>query len=611
MNEKTEALKDRFFTEVEEFLSDGKKLLRNLAKSYSGSDADSDDIHELFRNVHSIKSEASYLKLKKVSDAAHILEEQLELLRTDSVTADEDVWGRIGKLFADLTDAVGSSAHESTSMEENMQVFNSFERQLLQEAEQRGEDFYIVNCDLDPEAPMKQARAYLLLSNLEQIANVIRMEPSIRTEDDDAFASITLYLTSSTDESTIYAALEIDQVIRTRVEQISFLSTGVKGGGALPKPRHAESPALYRIHGRRLNQLAGYAEELRLTLREIDLDLTDGGSSNPLRDKVTRLSRLSTSLFEELKRIRTAEIGEEFDRLRDYAQELAQRVGKRIHFEISGEEVEIDRRMLLMISDPLNHLVRNAIDHGIESPDNRVAAGKSEDGRIELSASAADGKVTITVADDGRGIDSESVARRIEALGEEPSKDLLEMISRPGFTTLDAATEISGRGVGLDLVTQRVGSTGGEVRVSTEKAKGTVFTIVYSQGPSFAQLLFFRFGSTLFGLPNYAVGDVKSIAGGDLKRSGSGRVYCRGIPAFIGEKPAMTGGTRKYGSYSIVVSYQNQKACFLADDVLFEHDIQVDLLDSGEKSPKRRYAVSFGSGKREFVYLSPSLIQEA
>jgi chemotaxis protein histidine kinase CheA len=160
--------------------------------------------------------------------------------------------------------------------------------------------------------------------------------------------------------------------------------------------------------------------------------------------------------------------------------------------------------------------------------------------------------------------------------------------------------------VGLDLVVRRVEEVGGEIRASSQPGSGITFEISIPRGISYARLLFFRYGNDLFAMPGLAVTDVRRIGKGELKRNSAGSVFYLGSPAFAGDAPAKIGESTSFGSFAIVVSYLGRDVCVLADDVLFEHEVQEDLINDGGEG--RRMAVTFGSGKREFIFLPPSVL---
>ncbi len=202
-----------------------------------------------------------------------------------------------------------------------------------------------------------------------------------------------------------------------------------------------------------------------------------------------RIARLVSGMQAEVIASRMTPVGEVFERFPRLVRDLARDLGKRIRFEVEGEEIELDRSILDEIGDPLLHLIRNAADHGIEAPDVRVEAGKPPEGRILLVATRERNSVTLRVSDDGRGIDRTAIAAKarregatdvVNAPGEGESVTddvLLRVLARPGFSTAQAVSGVSGRGVGVDVAMTRVRQLGGTIEIRSEMGKGTTFLI--------------------------------------------------------------------------------------------------------------------------------------
>ncbi len=616
MDRAAERLRTRFFADAEEFLSRGKEIAEELAKN-PGEKIDAEQINELFRCVHSVKSEASYLKYQEVGSLANGLEEKLETIRSGGAGAGKSDLADVRDLLGRIEEAVRADERNAdTGGLAGQPDFNKFEWKLLTEAVRRGERCYRVVFEIDQDAPMKRARAYLLVSNLEQLATVIRTSPSITADsaaDDDEGggenSTFTCYLTASVPQNEIYEALDVDQVTTVRIEPLGIVrgeqGTGIITGDTGRTMR--ESASLYRLTGKKLDQLTAYADDLRLRLRELELDINK--STQDTAAALRTLSRVADGLYDELSSVRAATIGEEYAHYQELVHDLAERLGKQVELLTTGGELKLDRRTLTALSDPLSHLLRNAVDHGIEAPQARLAAGKEETGRVSLTAAEEGDQLKITVSDDGTGVDEEQLRRRFEDAGEEAG-ELFKMLAKPGFTTIAEATDLSGRGVGLDLVARRVEEAGGEIHATSRPGKGVTFEISIPKGPSYAKLLFFRLGSELYALPSQAVVEIRRIGKGELKRNTAGRIFHLSLPAYAGGKPAQVGSRSSFGSYSIVLSYLGRNGCVLADDVLFEHEVSGEVLSSQgvNLEQNRRMAVSFGSERREFNFLPPSMI---
>ena len=247
----------------------------------------------------------------------------------------------------------------------------------------------------------------------------------------------------------------------------------------------ARESASIRVSTEKVDTLLNLVGELVITqsmLRRFgneDADIKDG----ELRDGLLQLERHTRELQESVMQIRMLPISFCFSRFPRLVHDLSMKFGKSIELKLKGQQTEVDKTVLEKIGDPLVHLVRNSLDHGIESPEARLAAGKSETGIIELSASQEGGNIVIQVMDDGAGLNRDRILRKAQERGligsDEflPDERIYNLIFAPGFSTADTVSDVSGRGVGMDVVRRNIKDLGGRVDVLSEAGKGSVFTI--------------------------------------------------------------------------------------------------------------------------------------
>jgi two-component system chemotaxis sensor kinase CheA len=272
---------------------------------------------------------------------------------------------------------------------------------------------------------------------------------------------------------------ELAAVIRTagEVESVRFEEPTVEGTG-LSRQRQI------RVDLNRLDRLMKQVGELVVAKNRLGV-MAAHSEDAALIELTDRISRLVSGMQGEVIASRMTPVGEVFERFPRLVRDLARDLGKRIRFDLEGEEIELDRSILDEIGDPLLHLIRNAADHGIERPEVRAAAGKPVEGRILLAAARERNSVVLRVSDDGRGIDRAVIvakARREDAIaaadGEVLTDDaLLRVIARPGFSTAQTVSGVSGRGVGVDVAMTRVRQLGGTLEIRSEVGKGTSFQI--------------------------------------------------------------------------------------------------------------------------------------
>lgn len=267
-----------------------------------------------------------------------------------------------------------------------------------------------------------------------------------------------------------------DQVASALVEQHAVREMCQK------VPERADKTASIRVAADKLDALVDLVGELVIVQAQIRQTVGDRGDP-VLRGLAENLERLSDSLRNSTLSIRMLAIGATFSKFRRLVRDLAMELDKEIELETSGEETELDKTVIDRLNDPLVHLLRNSIDHGIESPAERQAAGKPATGHIRLGAAHAGGEVLITVSDDGAGLDAAAIRSRGEQRGlvapgqELTDKELFNLIFLPGFSTAKSVTNISGRGVGMDVVKRAIDSLRGSVEIDSEAGRGTVISV--------------------------------------------------------------------------------------------------------------------------------------
>src|SRR5579864_4230525 len=240
-----------------------------------------------------------------------------------------------------------------------------------------------------------------------------------------------------------------------------------------------------RVSTQKIDELINTVGEVVITqsmLAQLGAD-AEGPSAERLRSGLAQLERNVRELHESVMRVRMLPIGFAFSRFPRLVRDVAQRLGKQIDLKLTGEQTELDKTVLERIGDPLVHLVRNSIDHGIEKPEARIAAGKPAAGTVHLEAFHRGSAIIIEVSDDGQGLDSDRIlakarARGLVAANEIPSQEAIhELIFLPGFSTAEQTTDLSGRGVGMDVVRRNIKSLGGKIDIRSERGKGSRFTI--------------------------------------------------------------------------------------------------------------------------------------
>ena len=445
----------------------------------------------LFRAIHTVKGMAATMGYAGVADLAHRLENLLDALRRRAAAPSSQEFQLLFRSLDALTAGVeaavtGGGAPTDEGLAGELDTAASAVGEAVMTAEHPAlsarpsgvlaaarEEARPVQVALRRDAVMRGARAALVLRRVEALGAVSAVRPAPSHFDGQDFHGRFAFrlATSASDQ-------EIETAIRAagEVESVGF------------EPGEAEAPAAaqsrqIRVTLGRLDALMKQVGELVVVKNRLGA-LADQSSDPDLAEVSDRIARLSSEMQAEVIAARMTPVGEVLERFPRVVRDLARELGKRIRFDVEGGEIELDRSILEEIGPPLLHLVRNAADHGLESPEERIGAGKPEEGRILLSASRDRNSVALRLSDDGRGIDRERIlakARRegvvdagFEALGDDV---LLRVLARPGFSTAESVSGVSGRGVGVDVAVTKVRALGGTIEVRSELGKGTTFII--------------------------------------------------------------------------------------------------------------------------------------
>ncbi len=571
----------RFYEDAHEFLGSVREILntrvsvRGAGHPVTGHPAGGHaeavrGVNELFRLFHSLKSEASQVGAEEFSRVAHELESELVSVRNGDIGLTpkirDTIFEGVSRLEQMLSREESNEAKQrsafakSASGSENPAGFNEFERRILQEAMKRGDRFYRLTCTIDADSVFKQPRAYLIVNNLELISNVIKTVPPLSANEEGEFSTFVAYLTAGVNESELYRAANVDEVDRIRIERLTIVEDGIVTG-ASDSEAEREKPELsgqYRIEPETLDRVFARLSELKTAVSE-------GVAGR-------RAQSLMGDIESMLREVSRRPCSELFDRTIEVVESISAQLEKEITVQTAGGDIEIDTRLIDSLADPLFHVVRNAVDHGIEPPDQRERNGKSRYGHIGLSAGTDAGMLEVTVEDDGRGIDISSVAAlaRQKGFDVSDSTDLLSILGRPGFTTIDSATDLSGRGFGLDIVMQRISGIGGSVELESTPEAGTSVRLRIPLPEEPGGVLVVRYGERQLSIPRTHSASVIPFAHAELRRDMKGRLLMDRKPVYSPDgRMAVAKGVPREG-FLIGTRIKNAPAWLFVDEVLFE-----------------------------------------
>jgi two-component system, chemotaxis family, sensor kinase CheA len=339
---------------------------------------------------------------------------------------------------------------------------------------------------------MPAVRAYMVLQAVAEHGRIVRSVPAADDVDGFAGTSIEVQLASSHEPGAVAATVRTVEDVATvdvcepdaPAAPVAAAQSARPEAVPAPEERRGKGSSTVRVDAERLDDLMHLMGELVVARTQVEA-LAGGTAVAGLPQALQELTRSSQALQAMVMQIRMVPVEAVFMRFPRLVRDVAGRLDKQVHLEITGQETELDRTVVDALGDPMVHLVRNALDHGLEGPEERVAAGKPEGGTLTIGARHAGGSIVITVADDGRGVDPAKVGARAAERGlitaeEAAALDAagaVELLFAPGFSTAEAVGDLSGRGVGMDAVRDRIRKLGGEVAVTSVHGEGTVAEI--------------------------------------------------------------------------------------------------------------------------------------
>ncbi|HEU4965125.1 MAG TPA: chemotaxis protein CheA [Bacilli bacterium] len=437
--------------------------------------------------------------------------------------------------------------------------FNEYEATILQQSHQNGFSVYKITIRLTENCLLRAARAYMVYDAYERVGEIIKSEPHVEDLEQEKFdKEFVIVLVSQKEADTLrtigLGVSEVGEVEVVAVETTSVASAEVAAAAAPavtvapeaknePQPDKAAAPKQatkapaqqegkkmqlgksVRVDIERLDVLMNLFSELvidRTRLEQIARDL-----GNPdLVETVEHMTRVSTDLQNLVMTIRMVPVETVFNRFPRMVRDLARDLNKKIDFVIRGQETELDRTVIDEIGDPLVHLLRNSLDHGLESPDMRKQRGKSEVGRVELVALNSGNHVFIEITDDGNGIDRDKVLKKamdngiVDAFAADNMTDaqVFDLLFHSGFSTADKISDVSGRGVGLDVVKTKIESLGGRVVVQSTLGEGTKFSIQLPLTLSILPAMLVQVAEEKYAIPLSSIIETAIIRKEDIKK---------------------------------------------------------------------------------------------
>lgn len=562
---------------LEIFIEESQEHLQSLNQSLLGLETNPKDmqiLNEIFRVAHTIKGMAATMGFTRMTSLTHQMENVLDDIRNGKIevntftvdvlfecldflenavnnianngeegnAAADEIIAKLNMILKGKASAGGSVEIAMTaSPEHDIMKFSQYENSVVAKALAQGFNVFKVKIVLDSGCMLKAARAFIVFQTVERCGEIIKAIPKVEDIEDENFDyEFSIAIISSESEDAVKKELEsiseVSQVIFEKVDHVDEEVSSIVQDSALDIEQSIEAQnegkeASEDVHSKksktgktvrvdidRLDNLMNLVSELiiiKTRLEGAGADTTD----QDMGEAVEYLERITTNLHDAVMKVRMVPIERVFNRFPRMVRDLSKELGKDIDLNMSGEETELDRTVIDEIGDPLIHLIRNSIDHGIESQEDRVKKGKSSNGTLHLRAYQDGNSVVIEVEDDGNGIDLSRVRKKAIEKGiiSQGEADLLderssvELLFKPGFSTAEKISDISGRGVGLDVVKTKIESLNGVVEVETVSGKGSKFIIRLPLTLAIIQALMVTIGNEKYAIPLNVIRDITTI----------------------------------------------------------------------------------------------------
>lgn len=553
-----EGLLRDFITEGLEYISEIEVNILNLEQNPS----DKDCINAIFRPFHSVKGVAGFLNLSEIRGLAHSLENLLDKARNDEL----DVTQPLIDVVLDGSDTLKSMIGQLKDRLEGKEM-----KPLNTDLSVLSKRIDAVGSGEEGEKPQKLGQILVSGGALSEEA----LEASLQTS--QAIVPKKKIGETLIQEGKV-SPKQVSQALRKQAEQVSDTTT-------------------IRIDTRKLDDLIDMVGELVITQSMIQQGLSQQFSGDrKLMRTVAQFFRITSELQRTSTSLRMMPIKQTFQRMARLARDLGKGNGKQVTVEMVGEETEIDRNMVDEIYNPLVHMVRNSVDHGLESTEERRIAGKPEKGMIQLKAYHRGGNIVIEIIDDGKGLNREKILEKAKKNGLVQSadnladQDIFRLIFLPGFSTAEKVTEVSGRGVGMDVVRQAIDRLRGKIEIESAPGKGTTFALSFPLTLAIIDGMIVKVGSERYIVPTTAIRQAlrpsrevyNAIAGkGETINVMGSLLPLVRVYELFGKEPLHR---NPWEAIIVVTEGEGRAKCLMVDEIVGKAEVVIKSLGEGLKN---------------------------
>ncbi|TGK42198.1 chemotaxis protein CheW [Leptospira andrefontaineae] len=668
-----------FLEESEDQIEELNANLLKLEKDQSNPQT----INDIFRAAHSLKSSAAFVGLYNLSDLAHKMENLLQSIRDGKLAVNLSLVNLLFQCFDLIKNVivnVAAGKKVDTPYTEMIQRLEAYEKnpdvasapssqarsvsqsatpvakqeeipgngidldaddqKELEEILRNGSGKpWLLKVGLKKDSPMKGLRYTLIVQNLKNLGHVFRTKPSAEELENGTEAPyLSILIVSSESQEELTKAANVDMVENLMIQE--FKLSGYSESGASSsyqldeEERSSEAKVTLKsikVSSDKLDQLMNNVGELVITnsgFQKIYDDLLrtfgDDQLFNELKGRIDLINRISKELQSGIMNIRMVPISTVFRRFSRLVRDLSLETGKTVDLVLNGESTELDKKVIDALGEPLLHLIRNSVDHGIESPEERKRLGKPETGIVELNAYQGGSNIMVEIRDDGRGLDLEKIRKKAiekglvsetDAAALEES-DIYQFIFAPGFSTADKITDISGRGVGMNVVNSLIQEFKGKILIQSQKGSGTSFVLSFPQALAIIPSILIVMEEEVYAFPLSEVNETIKVNNEQITTlEGNEIINLRGevLPIYrLNRILGLQDKTDREEFPVVIVQYKGRKLGFMVDELVGKHETVIKSLEKNFKNIKGLTGASImGDGTIIMVLDIPGLVEFA
>lgn len=637
---------------MEMFLDESHEHLQSLNEGLLSLEENSEDVavvNEIFRNAHTLKGMSATMGYNKIAELTHEMEDVLDLIRKEQLKLNEDIIDTLFKCLdsleqminsvgdgesedvVDVTDlvatlsaiskgeaaapaapaaaaaAAAAPATAAAPAAASAMVLNDVDRDVLRQAKEGGMLGIHVQVTLAQTCLLKSARSYMVMNAMDELGDVIKSVPSAEELEQEKFDhTFDILVVTGSDKKAVEDALgtisEIDKVVVEVVDpdqapaaapaaaaEKAAAPAPAKAAAKPAAPKKSHQSQSVRVDIDKLDTLMNLMGELVINKVRLE-QIGQTHRLAELTETLEQMDRVTTDLQNIVMKVRMVPVSAVFNRFPRMVRDISKELNKEINLTVEGEETELDRTVIDEIGDPIMHLLRNSLDHGVEHPDEREAKGKPRTGEVGLIARHEGNNVVIMVTDDGAGINADIIRKKAVEKGmisqEEADKlddaDAVRLVFLPGFSTAEKITDISGRGVGMDVVRSKIEALSGHVDVETKIDEGSIFKIKLPLTLAIIQAMLVKVQEEMYAIPLGSIDSTINIQPTDIKTVRNKEVIVlRGeiIPIIRMEETLQVPHVKDSDEIFVVVVHAGEaKAGIVVDNLIGQQEIVIKTL---------------------------------